>query len=123
MVYSSNQIYNVDESFIDMKTTGKILAIKGTSYYEEIVGGTNTHFTLVSCITTNGKAMKHLVIVSGQTIPEEVVFKLDDSMAITATTNNWIDSDVKMHLGLSYSSSISIETKTKLMSNHFIIFY
>ena len=44
-----HQISNVDKSFIDLNISSKILACKGSDYYEEIKKS-NEHLTLISCI-------------------------------------------------------------------------
>jgi len=57
MQLSSNQIHNVDETYIDLSITGKILALKGTNYYELLKSNSSGHITLVVSITANGCAM------------------------------------------------------------------
>lgn len=113
-----DQIHNIDESCIDMKISGKILAIKGTQYYHQLRSNINGHFTLVSTITADGRAMKHVLIAQGQSVPQQVLEKIQPFLAISATQNGWIDSEIKrswFDLFLSY-----IQSKGNLIKSLFI---
>jgi len=88
-----DQIHNMDESFVDLRIGGKVLVLKGSHYYQEIKSQGKEHITLVSTISANGKAMKHILITKGLSVPIDL--ELPSSMGITATENGWIDSKVK----------------------------
>lgn len=92
MGLQSWQIHNVDELAIDMNLTGKIIAIKGMPYYQEVKGKMD-HVTLVSCIMANGKCMKHLLILKGQSIPANL--RLDELLLLTVSKNRWMYSNTK----------------------------
>jgi len=106
-----SRIHNVDESFLDPTTTGRILILKGSSYYEESKVRRGEHMTLVSCITASGKAMRHTIIVQGKGIPDDLI--LPDNIAITATEKGWIDDKVKEHWFIEFLKYIENYQKKK----------
>ena len=85
------QIHNMDESNVDLNTSRKILAIKGTEYYEEV--NKTEHITLITTITADGTMMKSVLIFQGQSVPVRV--KSDESILLTASPSGWVDSSSK----------------------------
>ena len=73
--------------------SGKILALKGSSYFQEIKNKTKEHATLVSCITANGNAMKHLLILKGQRAPEDII--IPPNIVLSGTQSGWVNTDLK----------------------------
>lgn len=106
-----DQIHNVDESFLDLSVTGKVLVCKGDPYYQELKAGKGEHVTLVSTISANGRAMPHILIMKGQSIPVEL--KLGPSIRITATERGWIDSEVKSNWFAQFVEYIGNQNKRK----------
>jgi len=87
------QIHNVDESFVDPTLTGKVLVLKGSKYYQEVKSLSKEHITVISCISANGEAMKHVLIMTGKNVPVDL--KLPENILVTATEKGWIDNEVK----------------------------
>ena len=81
----------MDESNVDLNTSRKILAIKGTEYYEEV--NKTEHITLITTITADGTMMKSVLIFQGQSVPVRV--KSDESILLTASPSGWVDSSSK----------------------------
>lgn len=89
----AHQIHNMDESNIDLDLNSKILALKGTEYYQKVVSLGKGHVTLVTCISANGRMMKNLLIFQGKSVPDDI--KTHEDILLSASPSGWIDSDSK----------------------------